>query len=363
MECINVMVVDDEDISCLFSDKKNINVETCRPYDFAEDMKCILSSHFDAIIMDQKLTGVKRSIPYLGTTLIQEMRNRMVKSNGGLSPKPIILWSIASNIDSYFNEKSSHNLTDAVWRKDRFGSEDTYAKDCIDQLIDLVNGYALLNKLNSKMSAEKHLRAIFNVENDRLSIIPHQFYVFFDHASNRKPHLISQFILNSVIRFNGPLIDFDTVLARLGLSKHSENLDKIEKKLANFKYKGIYSCTHSRWWSQGIEEWWLNSIDSRFPASLTAVERVALLRSKLKLKLEPATFAKGHNSSYFWYACPFTSQPVDPSDSFKIVFPEKREWQDDIYISYHAAKTREYKKNGYSLDPVDKDKLLKMVRS
>lgn len=363
MKCINALIIDDEEVDNLFDGVEGINVESCKPEDFTQDMAVIRKSKFDAIIMDQKLTNQTKSIPYQGTTLIQEMRSRMVKSNGDLSPKPIVLWSIAKNIETYYNEKSSHNLTDAVWRKDNFGQDEEYAQKCVETLWDLVSGYKLLNTLNPSMSAVNHLLPILNVKKDNASIIPYPFYVFFDNKSNRKPHLISQFVLNSILRFNGPLIDFETVLARLGVSDKSKDLAKLKQKLDKFSYKGIYSASNPRWWFQLLTEWWLDKIDTRHPAPLTAFERTKLLRSKLKLDLEPAEVPNGQNSASFWYSCPFTKQPLDPIDSFKVVFPEKREWQDDIYISYDAAKNRDYKRQGYSLDPTDKDRLLRRIRA
>lgn len=363
MKCIDILVVDDEDVEHLFNEIEGITVKTCTPRDFENDMKIIRQSKFDAVIMDQKLTGPRRSISYQGTTLIQEMRNRMVNSRDGLSPKPVVLWSVARNIINYHNERSSHNLTDAVWRKDVFGSDKEYAKSCIEQLIDLVKGYKVLNGINSNSPTSNYLTSTFGLDNEDVSLIPHQFAVFFDNKRNRKPHLISQFVLNSALRFNGPLINYSTVLARLGLSESSKDLNKIEKKIKSFRYKGIYSASNPRWWAHLIEDWWINKVDSRFPSSMPATERVKILKAKFKLDLSAASIPEGHTSDYFWHSCPFTNAPLDSLDSFKIIFPEKREWQDDIYISYSAAVARKHKEEGYSLDPLDKKKLIKKVRT
>lgn len=362
MKCINVLVVDDEEVKHFFKKYTEVNVTDLSPVDFAGDMKAIRESDYDAIIMDQKLTGTKRTIPYQGTTIIQEMRTRMVKSNSGMSPKPIVLWSVAKNITSYHDDKSSHNLTDAVWRKDDFGSKVEYANECIEELKDLVNGYQILNEIKSNSATKNYLDSIFSLHESDIGILPNQFTVFFENKSNRKPHIISQFIINSVLRFNGPLINKSTLLARLGVSNKSKNIDQLLNKVDYCKYRGIYSQTNNRWWTQLIYNWWISNIDNRHPSSFSAAERVSLLQKALKVNLDHAAISEGHSSNYFWNSCPFTDVPLDPIDSFKIIFPDKREWQDDIYISYNAAKNRNYKDSGYALDPLDKIRLISKLR-
>lgn len=77
MKCIDALVIDDEEVDNLFDGVDGINVESCKPEDFTQDMAVIRKAKFDAIIMDQKLTNQTKSIPYQGTTLIQEMRSML----------------------------------------------------------------------------------------------------------------------------------------------------------------------------------------------------------------------------------------------------------------------------------------------
>jgi hypothetical protein len=363
-----IVVVDDEDVDDII---KNINLDSLtyhrvHPTSFGNDIEAI-SDDYDLILMDQKLAGNIGKIPYMGTTLIQELRTRMAENK--LAPKPIILWSIAENISSYQNEKSSHNLVDAVWNKDRLMySNQLSREECTKNIISLVSGYKELKSLLSKMTKEesydgKALAAdIFGIEKDVVcGYVPESVLGHLINKNHHVTHTLSNFLINAVLRFNGFLINEQTLSARCGVDITCSDWEKLkEHYLSSFKYEGIYSDFYQRWWASEFESWWLENVSDEHPASLDALQRVALLNQSLSLSLVSASPTGNHLESKFWHCCVITGCPLDEVDGYKVTTSERREWQDQLYASFNAIYDRKHKELGYELTTRDRDRFLRV---
>ena len=193
---------------------------------------------------------------------------------------------------------------------------------------------------------------LFGLLGDGVPYLPEQVKDFFQHENNRVAHTIAQFFINSLLRYDGILLRERTVAARLGVDMDkSADWAVLVNSIEDFsKYKGIFSEYHLRWWSYAIEDWWESTVSSDHLASLTSKERVEALKEYFgEIALVESTPTVGHTGSKFWYTCLFDQVPLDPTDAFKLVFTEKRDWQDNIYCSYNAIMSRKHKTEGFTL--------------
>lgn len=362
-----IAVVDDESIGDLVDNinLKGLSYQHIQPHSFSQDINSI-SDEYDLILMDQKLAGNIGKVPYMGTTLIQELRTRMAENN--LAPKPIILWSIAGNITSYQNEKSSHNLVDAVWNKEWLHHGNTKGREhCSKTIRALVSGYRNINtiicdyKSELDMNASKLAEKIFGIKTEQVDgFIPEAVIGHLINKNHHVTHTLSNFIINSVLRFNGFLIDEQTLAARLGVDIGCNDWPKLKTTLlSGCQFNGIYSDFYPRWWASGFEMWWLDNISSQHPANLEAKYRVELLNQTLNLSLIAAKPANKHYESRFWHCCAIDRIPIDEVDSFKITSSERREWQDHFYACFDAINAKRHKESGYELTQRDRERFLR----
>lgn len=370
MTCIKLAVYDDEDVSSFVAAIKGVDISTIPlpPESFEEDIRK-LRGEFDAMLMDLKLNEHGAHVTYNGTAIIQELRSKMAL--GEIPSVPIILWSMAENIRLYTKEKSSHNLVDAVWKKQDISPTDIDSQKRYGaELASLSEGYELINTtLNAVTSQESDdedsdsagLLRLFGDLNGTVPYLPEQIKDFFLHKNNLIPHTIAQFFLNSVLRYDGILLKESSVAARLGIDlRRSSEWSVVADSLEEYcRYKGVFSGYHSRWWSYAIEDWWESNISSNHLASLSSEERVVALKEKFGLlDLVEAVPSHGHSGSKFWFTCLFDQVPLDPVDAFKLVFTEKRDWQDNIYCSYEAIMNRKHKAEGFTLAGQDLERFL-----
>ncbi|MBE0482844.1 MAG: response regulator transcription factor [Bacterioplanes sp.] len=363
-----IVVIDDESIEDLIS---NLNLESfsheqIKPESFQKDIESI-TNEYDLILMDQKLAGNIGKIPYMGTTLVQELRTRMAENK--LTPKPVILWSIAGNISSYQNEKSSHNLVDAVWNKECLHHSNTLGREeCARKIESLVFGYRKLNSVLYMHKSEgdgngRGLAAeIFGIKPELVQgYLPESVLGHLVNKNHHVTHTLSIFLTNAILRFNGFLINEQTLAARCGVDIKCDEWGKLKgSHLKPFKFDGIYSDFYPRWWASEFETWWLENISDEHPANLEAEQRVELLNQKLSLSLSTARPADNHLESKFWHCCIINDAPLDEIDSYKVTTSERREWQEQLYASFNAINNKLHKSNGYELTARDKERFLKV---
>lgn len=360
MTCFNVAIFDDEDVSQLVSkiSHENFEFHQIQPENFESDLNRLKKDlTFDAFIIDQKLSGDEH-IQYSGTTIAQQLRTWMASAE--LNPVPIVLWSMDDRITSFENEHSSHNLIDWVWRKPDFinSSENIFPK----QLNSLIDGYKLLSEFVKNKGSKPE--CLFDDDPDIFHLIPEDASEYITNQRNLKEHTLAQFILNGILRFDGPLISEATVAARLGISvDKSQNWESFKSEvLSEFQYKGIFDKLYPRFWSIPIEIWWTNLTKTQL-AGLSGESRVKWLNEQFNYELTAEPPAMNHSEDHYWYSCFFTNAPIDPRDAFQLAFPQKRDWQDPLYCSFNSILERKHKEKGYELKPDDREKFLAIYRA
>lgn len=286
----------------------------------------------DGFIVDHKLDIIPQngeSLPFRGTSLAQELRNRQLSRDGTykIPDYPIVLLSATENIKNSL-DYTGKDLFDLIISKDNLGMREYPLS--ISQMKSVSNAYKEILK-------SKDIRELLKVETEKIDF---RFVNDLTRYLNEKPvHETSAFLLHHFIYSQGILVDELTLAARLGIkSIESEDWERLLESLKDCKYKGIYADAWPRWWMFKICEWW-NNISSQLLRSLSASERVQIIKNKLGLdKLQIATKEPLADSDYFWTICKGSNQPIDEIDGLVIagqsnLYP----WEESSFVSINTA--------------------------
>lgn len=289
---------------------------------------------FDAIIFDYQLDDAANDDGEKGNikapTLAQHLRTEATSKETNLKDVPFILCSTDDKLQkSYTTDQTSHDLFDLRFRKDKGD-----LLQVSEQIVSLVEGYKLIESTTD-------FNTILDYDIDKLD--ERIFSRFASDKNQAPPHEYARTILKDLLYTNGPLIDSETLAARLGIDiEKSSDWNTIKNEV--FK-DAIYSGSFSNGW----ERWWMNSITDIFQsitennlASIDAQSRLQLLIEKTGLKnLVLAERIEGCNSYRYWTVCKSYNKPLDPREGFKAASKqEPKPWQDYSYISKDGAVKR-----------------------
>lgn len=348
MTSFRVAVFDDDNVEEFINKIQSEDLEFVKisPKGYESDIDELNNESFDAFIIDQKLSD-DGHIRYDGTTIIQQLRTWM--ASNVVSQAPIILWSSDGKILSFKNEHSSHNLVDIVWEKSLFYTIDP--QSLISELYTLISGYKELTSFTQQGAKSQDITSIFFEGTGHLGLVPEEALSYLKNENNQKEHTLAQFVINGLLRFDGPLISETTLAARLGVSidKSPHWNDFKTNALDEITYKGVFCGLNQRFWSVLLDIWWIEHVIVDELVGLSAEERVEALNGKYNLDFHVADIPEEHSESNFWHSCHFSGAPIDPRDGYQLAFPEKRAWQDPLYSCFNSIRLREHKKFGYEL--------------
>lgn len=315
---------------------------------------------FDGLILDWSLKNKNNSgdePDFDVEALAQQLRKLMTERKHIKKNFPIVLCSAHHRFQKLFGKLlSSHDLFDIVYEKDQFNDNH---HQVILELTELAKGYQIISQKISDLSAVKANESILNAPDKSLIDYRIWDYLLILITEEKPPYEIARFIINKLIRTNGPLIDEYLLASRLGvdiLSKpKSDDWAKLLKKITTFKYNGPFNIAWERWWMSGIFDWWENTFGCAL-GTLSGPEKIAQLNQKFKLQLSPAIKTAKSKSDYFWVVCKETLAPISIDDAF-LLSPsiDKTPWEDDSYISIDTALL-------YSgqVHPLERERLKKM---
>ncbi|PTP43456.1 hypothetical protein [Vibrio splendidus] len=278
---------------------------------FEDTLSLIQSVNADLLLMDFRLhAGVAN---FNAPPFAQFFRSQVIDDGASL---PIALISSENNIRDYYRDYTSFDLFDFAVDKETFLSN-TPKYCCLFK--ELIDSYRLLGALQS---ADQPIDvAVMNVPDALLRRVDRRLL---DMLSMDKyqddPFMLSGLLLSSFVKPIGPLIGSDVLSARLGVSKGSQGWEVLQGLLDDFIYRGLYSGTYRRWWSQGVEVWW----KQHFPSEpvlrrLTSRERCQLISEKFELdNLVELDKLPLSNSNRLWTICAGSFEPLDPIDGFEI---------------------------------------------
>ena len=178
-------------------------------------------------------------------------------------------------------------------------------------------------------------------------------------------HSLAHFIIHEVLEHKGVLINTSTLAARLGIDvEKSDDWGQLLKILDIAKYKGVFCEGWIRWWMPAIEDWWSTYISNDNLRSMSAINRVSLLKEKLNLsELQAACPIDRAESDAFWTICQGYKRPIDTTDGLLIDGQENLyPWQEPEYVSIDAALRRRNIAEWKDVSVIERDFLAELQR-
>jgi hypothetical protein len=288
-------------------------------------------------------------VDYRGPALAQELRTRMAESD--IDASPIVLWSVNSKFQRSFSpDGSAHDLFDAVYDKDERIASEPEAVSL--ELEALAEGYL---RIRNQLPSEGPLPLI-GIDPAR-SAVYGRFVAEYEIICGRKNiHEIARFLLDSLVRREGLLVNEQTLSARLGvdIQASGEAWSELKNLLDPMLYGGPFSSAWSRWWWFQVENWWASISAGRNDLRrLSAQQRVDRISERTGLKMVPPQPILDSYSTKFFTICAGTKRPLDPIDGLRVMSFGDRDWHDVRYVSEYAALER-VSKSEWTLDPLDR---------
>jgi hypothetical protein len=334
-----------------------LQIEVRTPVQFDDEIRQLGQANFDGLLLDLRLDRavdqIGKRVNYRALSLAQELRTRMTE--GEIVSFPLVLWSVDDNFKiSYDKDETSHDLFDNQYSKASITKDKV---DVANEMIDLANGYKIINSLKSRAVKNIYSRLIgltdaFDVLDERIAS---------DIADNRSypAHVFARSILRHLIFGSGPLVDERVLAARLGIDvERSADWPKLmERWTASARYTGIFGAAWPRWWMFKLAALWTDISPGAPLQRMEAEERVNILKKVLKLSRlsAAAPLVEGYDRR-FWYVCKFLRTPISPTDAVQLSV-DRREWQDGIYASLKAVVDRLHKAEGYEVHPFERPRI------
>lgn len=275
----------------------------------------------DLIILDYILTEGSSlkfcNAPTIAATL------RSLTAVEGFKERPIVLMSNQDHIvNLYRKDYTSHDLFDYAITKQN--ATKVCTEKFINKCISFIEAY------NKIVEVKFDLSNILQIDKKYI----HTKLFFYLNDNNKSIYEYSRFIFEHLIRCSGMIIGEDILSARLGVSKESNDWQKLKDIFKEFQYTGIFSNSYNRWWMSKIDYWWNTTIDEKFSLRhFNAEERVEILKNKTGLNLIVANSSDKNLSTNYWTICKQTRLPLDPFDGIELLEEEFMPWQDSDYVS------------------------------
>lgn len=345
-----------------------LEIDPMKPIEFekqtAEIVRRYTTGKLDGLLIDLRLDepgpGVD-PVSYTAQGLAQQLRVTAAREDQALTGFPIVLWTVnARLLELYQRDSTSEDLFDLTIQKERFVPN---AKDIIEQLIDLVDGY---KRIIASMKQGKSFAEIVE-EPDPKPLDPRVADVL-PASRSAVPHEYALHVLRYLVDRPGPLIDQDYVLARLGTARGCPGADKLLAKVpTEARYVGPFGVAWPRWWAALIEQWWRDLVGDAEPrtlATIPAPERIAILAKKLNLrKLEPAKPIEDETkySDRFTTICQCLCVPLDRADGFALADRISKPWLEKRYVSRKVALSPAKYNFREPLDGLERKRLERLV--
>ncbi|KFF74292.1 hypothetical protein HX13_14395 [Chryseobacterium sp. P1-3] len=303
---------------------------TVDQYDPKKDLNQVIDDingfNSDIIIMDYRLNNGVDQVYYDAPTIAATLRS---KHRTGFVEKPIILISNEGKITDFYKDFLNQDLFDYAIKKQQL--DDDEGKDDFKRKID-----AYKESYDVIYNSEFNIFEILALKKEEESLL-HSLVLKKLEPKTGQIYEYSRFINDNFIYSIGMLIGQDVLSARLGVSKTSENWQDLLNLLSDYKYTGVFSKSHDRWWAKKIEDWWTTIFGSNNLRRLDANERVKMLSEKFNFKLNTLEISKFSKSSKFWTICKGSNQAIDPFDGILILKKDYKIWQEKEYFSKEYA--------------------------
>ena len=292
-----ILYIDDQETSSREADLRNLGFEII-PHKPTNNFKAIeekVRSGIDAIILDYKLTeGEGEQACFDAPTIAQFVRT--MHSSDGFSIPVVLMSNQEIFTENYNNDYTSQDLFDFTITKQYFTDNQKSFGKKLNSFIEVYK----------KIKSDNSLYKSLNIRESDVHLHSRFVSAFKKYIPNlEKKQKLNQFNISSLIYDDllcsiSLTIGEDFLSARLGVSKESNDWNKLLNSLEETLYLGVFSDIKKRWWMEKVNKWWSETISSETTLRrLNAVERVALLKTKLNLDLIPLEKTKHSVSSNF----------------------------------------------------------------
>lgn len=367
-EKVRFLCIDDEagSVSRLANtlNRYNITIEVKPPKAFdaqvAEVASMAIDNKIDGALLDLRLDDRKNSsvdVHYSAPALAQQLRQLQANVDTRVPEFPIVLWSVEEKIShSYSPDTTSHDLFDLVCSKEEV------VEDAPGLARKLYSVGAAYKKIADARVRKCDLKYLLGVP-EGIELDP-RLTTATSLAPRAPLYEVARFLKRKLVSRPGPLIDENTVLARLGVDGESpDKVGLLSKLTAVCGYKGPFYEGWSRWWSHGVDQVWLSiAPDKRRLSKILPAERVSSLSSYFGLHgLVPSRVIDDTYSPYVAVACDCTGRAIDPIDGF-IVADELREpWHARRYVSRQVASNPAQFNFRSQLEPHEQQRLAALM--
>ncbi len=328
------------------------------PAAFDDEVALIAGSSADGLLLDLRLDdvpgGTGTRVKYRAVALAQEIRTRMTE--GDVRAMPIVLWSVERKFRRSFNsDTTAHDLFDLVISKTEVS---TRASSVARQLIALAKDYPSLPTSRARTST-LWSRALGIPGKEREILDPR---IGAELLTSPPPHEYARYILRELLERSGPLVDESLLAVRLGIDTLSPGWDLAKGRLELAAYRGVFCGGWERWWWPHVENILrVLSPDKPF-RTLTATQRVAILREHWGTRGFKAPIASPGTGTRYWYVCAATGAPIDPVDAVAVEGGDRKAWQDRTYVSMDAVLSRRAAAKGFRIHPLEQPRIDEITR-
>lgn len=324
-----------------------IEVTNFKPENFENTFSEMCSDEYNAILLDFKLDEETRyNILFNAPSLAQNLRTKNIDDR---KYKPIFLITNQDNISTYYKDFTSHDLFDFVKTKTEF-------RDDLENMCTRIKSFIEAYKTISEKDCD--INYVLNANKQQATYIDYRIRETLERENYKQNvNKVAFYVYHKIIRSFNFLIGEDVLASRLGIDISSADWQNLLGYLENFKYTGVYSESHNRWWWNDIENWWDEISEGANLRRLKGEDRCNLIIGITKLKsLKPAVKMPHAKSDNFWTICMDKLTPIDPIDGLELMKRELLPWQENEYISMLAALETS-KKNSF-VNRVDIEKMI-----
>lgn len=360
------LYIDDEDEERIIdyiralNEAEELEITNKQPSKFSNLIETINSTEKDGILLDWRLDKMGEEVFFKASSIAQKLRTQFAEEDD--LAIPIVLVSTADRLSSYYSDETSHDLFDIVY--DKLKDIADHSTKVRRELMALSKGYKKIKKFRND---KEYLSKILGIHENKFLLDSDMYSLFSPDEALRPSQEYAQFIINELIKKPGALINENYLAARLGVDKgNSDDWENLkEEELHKFKYTGPFNDGWDRWWALGLENWWQNIEGDHDPLQLLdAKERIDLLSEYFNLEnLIPPSPIEDSYSTDFWTICKITSEPLSPSNGFKIKSGDKYAWQEKLYISEKAAREKRHITNNLKLTSSEQSRLSEYLKN
>lgn len=325
-----------------------LTVDTYRPQSIDKVLAYIREARPAGLLVDvaftNALTEEHVSIAYDGMALAQQIRTsqtRGLRQNNGtnLPEFPLVRLSKLDVIREFIKgDTTGEDLFD-----EKIDKSDVieHAELIVPRLISLAVDYPSVSAYAAnEVKTDGAVAGLLGVQEEFLSRIDVRTLLGLRRV-DAPAHVLSRYVIGSLLGRPGPLIDEPMLAVRLGIdTRISEKWPAMMDRLKAVAYQGVFSAGYPRWWMTLVLEWWATEIDSdQAPFRLTAADRVHLIQEKTGIvQLAPLAESPDSPGTKFWHRCIVSGLPVDPTFGFPLMAEWGQEtWHEVDYLCQEEA--------------------------